>query len=145
MKEYNFKVNGNDFHVSIESVSETTAEVLVNGSAYNVEFEGMGKPKVEKLKQVDPIPGAAPAAPRPTVAKPAVVASAIAVKSPLPGVILELKVNVGDTVKVGQNLLVLEAMKMENNIDSERAGIVKSINVSRGDSVLEGDVLLTLE
>lgn len=145
MKEYNFKVNGNDYHVSIENISETTAEVLVNGSAYNVEFEGMGKPKTEKLTQVVPVPGAAPAAPRPAVAKPKAAAPASAVKSPLPGVILELKVQVGDTVKLGQTLMVLEAMKMENNIDSDREGVVKEIHISKGDSVLEGDPLLTIE
>ena len=66
------------------------------------------------------------------------------VKSPLPGVILDIRIKEGDTVAVGQTLVVLEAMKMENNIDSDRAGVVKSIKVNRGDSVLEGDVLITL-
>ena len=64
--------------------------------------------------------------------------------SPLPGVILDIRIKEGDTVAVGQTLVVLEAMKMENNIDSDRAGVVKSIKVNRGDSVLEGDVLITL-
>ena len=54
------------------------------------------------------------------------------------------RIKEGDTVAVGQTLVVLEAMKMENNIDSDRAGVVKSIKVNRGDSVLEGDVLITL-
>jgi biotin carboxyl carrier protein len=66
-------------------------------------------------------------------------------KSPLPGVILEVKVREGDAVKAGQLLMVLEAMKMENNIDSHKAGVVKSIVKRQGDSVLEGDVLLTIE
>ena len=66
------------------------------------------------------------------------------VKSPLPGVILDIRIKEGDTVSVGQTLMVLEAMKMENNIDSDRAGVVKSVKVNRGDSVLEGDVLITL-
>ena len=66
------------------------------------------------------------------------------VKSPLPGVILDIRIKEGDPVAVGQTLVVLEAMKMENNIDSDRAGVVKSIKVNRGDSVLEGDVLITL-
>ncbi|MCD8071970.1 MAG: biotin/lipoyl-binding protein [Alistipes sp.] len=148
MKEYNFIINGNDYHVSIENVNDTTAEVMVNGAAFNVEFSGEGKPKKakqEKLTQVAPNPNPEPRE-RAQVAKPAVAsAPASGVKSPLPGVILELKVNVGDTVKEGQHLLVLEAMKMENNIDSDRSGVVKSINVTKGDSVLEGDLLLTIE
>jgi biotin carboxyl carrier protein len=60
-------------------------------------------------------------------------------------VILEVKVREGDTVKAGQLLMVLEAMKMENNIDAHQAGVVRSINKQQGDSVLEGDVLLTIE
>jgi biotin carboxyl carrier protein len=66
-------------------------------------------------------------------------------KSPLPGVILEVKVKEGDSVKAGQLLMVLEAMKMENNIDAHKAGVIKSIEKRQGDSVLEGDVLLTIE
>ncbi len=147
MKEYNFIINGNEYHVSIENVNDTTAEVMVNGASFNVEFEGEGKPKArqEKLTQVAPDPQAAPAE-RPQVAKPTVASSpASGIKSPLPGVILEIKVNVGDTITEGQHLVVLEAMKMENNIDADRSGVVKSINVTRGDSVLEGDLLLTIE
>lgn len=145
MKEYNFRINGNEYHVSIEKVDDTNAEVMVNGASFSVEFEGEGKPRQEKLTQVAPIPNSTPAE-RPQVAKPAVAsAPASGVKSPLPGVILDIRVNVGDTIKVGQHLLVLEAMKMENNIDSDREGVVKSINVSKGDSVLEGDLLLTIE
>ena len=71
--------------------------------------------------------------------------SASALRSPLPGVILDVKVREGDTVKAGQLLMVLEAMKMENNIDAHQAGVVKSVNKRQGDSVLEGDVLLTIE
>ncbi|MCD8186804.1 MAG: acetyl-CoA carboxylase biotin carboxyl carrier protein subunit, partial [Rikenellaceae bacterium] len=67
-----------------------------------------------------------------------------AMKAPLPGVILSIDVKVGETVKVGQRLFVLEAMKMENNIDSDREGIVREIKVEKGDSVLEGDVIMTI-
>ena len=145
MKEYNFKINGNDYTVSIENIDDTSAEVMVNGAAFSVELEGMEKPKSANQPQVAPVPGAEPAV-KPTVAKPAKESSpASAVKSPLPGVILELKVKVGDSVRVGDHLMVLEAMKMENNIDSDREGVVKSIKVSKGDSVLEGDVLLMIE
>lgn len=150
MKEYNFKINGNDYCVSIEKVDDTNAEVMVNGTAYSVEYAGMEKPKVTPPAQVAPIPANqndAPAAPKPQVAKPAAPAAPAGspLKSPLPGVILELKVKPGDTITDGQTILVLEAMKMENNIDSDRSGVVKSVNVSRGDSVLEGDVLITFE
>ena len=68
----------------------------------------------------------------------------MAVKSPLPGVIVDIKVRQGDRVTAGQHLLVLEAMKMENNIDADRDGIIVELKVNKGDSVLEGDTLLTI-
>ena len=90
---------------------------------------------------------AAKTAPAPTtkVEKPATKAGKNAIKSPLPGVILQIKVNVGDEVKRGQVLMILEAMKMENNIPSDRDGKVVAINVSKGDSVLEGTDLIVIE
>lgn len=153
MKEYNFKINGNDYTVSIANVDETTAEVLVNGTSFNVEFDSMGQPKKQATPQVAAMPGAASTSATPSgsqrpasVSKPAAAPSGAAtpIKSPLPGVILDIKVKPGDTIKAGQTMFVLEAMKMENNIDSDREGVVQSVNVNRGDSVLEGDVLLTI-
>lgn len=152
MKEYNFKINGNDYTVAIEIQNDNEADVIVNGASYSVEMlDASSKPSVVKHPQVAAIPASHPVQPSAvTVTKPSnsVVAASSAnespVKSPLPGVILDIKVKEGSKVAVGQTLLVLEAMKMENNIDSDRAGIVKSIQVNRGDSVLEGDVLITL-
>ena len=66
------------------------------------------------------------------------------IKSPLPGVILEVNVKEGDTVKVGTKLLMLEAMKMENNINADKDGVIKSIKVKAGVSVLEGEVLIEI-
>ena len=66
------------------------------------------------------------------------------IKSPLPGVILGVHVKEGDLVKVGVKLITLEAMKMENNINSDKEGVIKSIKVRQGDSVLEGDVLIEI-
>ncbi len=145
MKVYKFKINGNDYSVTINSLEDTQAEVTVNDVPYTVELEGTAQVKAPK---------ATPATPAvvPTDAHPAVARTASpgastsnSVKSPLPGVILNMMVESGQSVKVGQRLLVLEAMNMENNIDSDRDGVVKTINVRKGDSVLEGDVLLTIE
>ena len=66
------------------------------------------------------------------------------VKAPLPGTIIDVKVNIGDKVNVGDTVLVLEAMKMQNNIESEYAGTVTSITVKPGESVMEGSVLMTI-
>ena len=142
MKEYNFKINGNDYTVGIEILNDTEADVIVNGASYSVEvLDTTVKPSVAAKPQVAAVPASHPVQPSTVpVTKPA----AAPVKSPLPGVILDIRIKEGDTVAVGQTLVVLEAMKMENNIDSDRAGVVKSIKVNRGDSVLEGDVLITL-
>ena len=87
-----------------------------------------------------------PAAPAAQVVKPAAPSTGKSgVKSPLPGVILDIKVNVGDTVKKGQTIIILEAMKMENNINADKDGKITAINVSKGDSVLEGNDLIIIE
>ncbi|MBQ4279229.1 MAG: acetyl-CoA carboxylase biotin carboxyl carrier protein subunit [Rikenellaceae bacterium] len=145
MKSYKFKINGSEYVVEINNIEDNTANVSVNGAEYEVEIDGKAPKatKTPKLVQSVAVPSTDA---HPAVAKTSAPAGAGAgaVKSPLPGVILDLQVKVGDTVAVGQRLLVLEAMKMENNIDSDRAGVVREIKVNKGDSVLEGDVLLII-
>ena len=149
MKEYKYKINGNAYKVTIGDIEDNIANVEVNGTHYKVEMEEKEKqPKVVKPAQpaaVRPLPNS-PTAPTTPVVKPAAPSTGkSAIKSPLPGVILDIKVNVGDTVKKGQNVLILEAMKMENNINADKDGTVTAINVSKGDSVLEGNDLLIIE
>ena len=145
MKEYKFKIHGNEYEVSINSVEDNIADVTVNGTQYEVEIEGKAS-KVSKIPKPTPsTSSAATTAEVISTAKAAAKKSAgTAVKSPLPGVIVDLKVREGDQVKAGQHLLVLEAMKMENNIDADRDGIIVELKVNKGDSVLEGDTLLTI-
>ena len=152
MKKYSLKINGNPYEVKIEDINEssTMARVTVNGTKYDVEIEG-GKASVVKKPAVVAAPEATglsvtpktPIATKP--AAPAAAASGLKVTCPLPGTIIALNVKEGDTVSAGQTLLVLEAMKMENNIDAERGGVVKQVLVSAGATVMEGDVLLVIE
>ena len=147
MKEYKFKINGNEYTVEVAGIEDHIATVSVNGAQYEVEIEGLAvspKPltKTPKVVSTSTVPVTDDVPVR--TARPEASATAGDVKSPLPGVILELSGKVGDSVKVGQRLLILEAMKMENNIDSDKEGVVKEIRVSKGDTVLEGDVLLTI-
>ena len=139
MKEYKYTINGNVYNVVIGDIEDNIAHVEVNGTHYNVEME-------KKQKAATPIarprPAAAPAAAKPA-AKPA--ASKGGVKSPLPGVILDIKVKEGDEVKKGQTIIILEAMKMENSINADRDGKIASIKVSKGESVLEGTDLVIIE
>lgn len=145
MKQYKLKINGNFYDVHVNSVEGNIAKVEVNGTPYSVEIDREVKEsKTPKLVRPDAIPSTDS---YPSVAKTVSPGTATsgAVKSPLPGVILSINVREGDKVKVGQRLLVLEAMKMENNIDSDKEGTIKSIKVRQGDSVMEGDVLIVIE
>lgn len=147
MKDYSLKINGQNYDVQIDDINEnsTIARVTVNGTPYEVEIAGAksvaaSKPQVaaaSKEANYAKITPAAPAAPR-------AAAAAGAIKCPLPGTVLAVKVAVGDTVAVGQTLVVLEAMKMENNIDADRAGVVKQILVQQGATVMEGDNLIVI-
>lgn len=142
MKEYKYTIDGNKYEVAINEVNDTTAKVTVNGTDYTVEWE---KPVEEKpVVKVQPV-AAKPAAPATPVAKPAAApVSGNAIKTPLPGVIIDVKVAVGDVVKKGQTVVVLEAMKMENNINADRDGKVVAIQVAKGDTVADGAVLVVL-
>ena len=144
MKEYKYKINGNLYNVVIGDIEDNIAHVEVNGTHYTVEMEKKPKAAPAPKPVARPVakPAAAPAAA--PVAKPAASAKS-GVKSPLPGVILDIKVNVGDEVKKGQTLIILEAMKMENSINADKDGKVAAINVSKGESVLEGTDLVIIE
>lgn len=146
MKEYKITINGNLYNVAVDDIEDGVANVTVNGSKYSASIEGMKeKPKVSTIRKPAVSPGNIhqPATPAPAKAA-APVGDGTPIKSPLPGTIFKIAVKEGDTVKEGQTLLILEAMKMENNIEADRDGVVKSIAVGQGDSVLEGDVLLTI-
>ena len=149
MKEYKFKINGNEYNVAINSVEGNIADVTVNGKSYQVEMENapaaapvQAVPVAPAVTVSAPAPQAAPAAAPAPAAKPA--GAGKAVTSPLPGVIIGVKVNVGDVVKPGQVVAVLEAMKMENDIEAEFGGTVTAVNVAKGDSVLEGAAIVTI-
>ena len=148
MKEYNFKINGNEYVVAVNGIADGVADVTVNGVGYNVEladgFASPGTAAPAPAAQAAPAPAAA-AAPAPA-AKPAAkpAGAGKAVKSPLPGVIIEVSVKEGQAVKAGQKVAVIEAMKMENEIAAESDGTVTAIHVNKGDSVLEGADIVTI-
>ena len=145
MKKFKFKIHGNQYDVHITSIEDNIAEVEVNGSNYKVEVDKeLKQTKTPKLVRQPIVPSTDS---HPSVAKtsaPSAPKGAGHIKSPLPGVILELFVKEGDMVKKGQKLLCLEAMKMENNIDSDKDGKIIKINANKGDSIMEGDILVTI-
>ena len=149
MKNYNLKINDTEYKVQLDKLDHNskTARVIVNGTEYIVEVDGVkpmptSKPQVSKATYNASAPTAAPAAP--VAAPKAAAAGGAKIASPLPGTVLSINVAVGDSVAVGQTVAVLEAMKMENNISADRAGVVKEICVNKGASVQEGDALIIL-
>jgi biotin carboxyl carrier protein len=144
MKEYRYTIDGNKYEVAINEVNDTTAKVTVNGAEYTVEWEKAVEEK--PVVKVQPVT-VKPASPAPeTAATPATTpVSGNAIKTPLPGVIIDVKVKVGDAVKKGDTVVVLEAMKMENNINADRDGNVVAIQVAKGDTVADGAVLVVID
>ena len=151
MNKYQYKVQGVDYDVEIEEVEGNVAKVNVNGIRFDVEMKQPINPTstLKKVHVEAPKPVARPVAPAAPVAAPSAAPQAAAgsgspVKAPLPGTVTEVRVNVGDSVKQGDVVLVLEAMKMQNNIESEYTGTVTSILAKQGETVMEGAVLLTI-
>lgn len=140
-KEYKYTINGNKYEVAIGEIIENEVTVTVNGEEYKVEMEP--EPVEEKKVVVRPV--AQPSAASEPAEDGARVNTNNAVKAPLPGVITSVNVSVGDEVKVGDTLLVLEAMKMANNIEAEKDGKVTAICVQPGQSVMEDDALVVIE
>lgn len=151
MKQYKYKINGAQFDVTIDSIQGNTAKVEVNGIPFEVEMQGTtlveGELPTQATTESSAAPAAAPAAAATPAAAPTAKGAAGAgtpVKAPLPGVVTKVLVAAGQAVKKGDTVLVLEAMKMENNITAECDGSVTGICVAAGDSVMEGTTLLTI-
>ena len=153
MGKYNFRINGHDYQVDVNSVEGGIADVTVNGTDYKVELADAVPAPAQQAVRPAPqtVSTGAPAVTSQATAPAAQTATASApqgkgevVTAPLPGVILDIKVKVGDAVKAGQTVAVLEAMKMENEIESTASGTVTAVNAGKGDSVLEGAAIITI-
>ncbi|MEI3163760.1 MAG: biotin/lipoyl-containing protein [Lachnospirales bacterium] len=130
MKNYRITVNGNTYDVQVEELGASQAPVAP-------------APQVS-APAATPAPAPATPAPAPQASAPAATGEGEKVTAPMPGNILDIKVNVGDSVAANQVVVVLEAMKMENDIVTPVAGTVTAINVTKGQAVNSGDVLITV-
>ena len=148
MAKYNYTVQGVDYEVDIIEVEGTLAKVSVNGTEFEVEMKepiSTGKTfnRAKAVKPVGaPVTGSAPEPAK--TPEPVKAGEGTKICSPLPGTITSVAVKVGDAVAAGDTVVVLEAMKMQNNIETETAGTVTSVMVNVGDSVMEGAVLVTI-
>ena len=145
MSTYKFKINGKDYEVAVNGIEGKNAAVTVNGVNYNVEMENAAPAAAPAPAQAAPAAAPAPAAAATApAAAPKASGAGKDVVSPLPGVVISVDVKVGDAVKRGQKVAVIEAMKMENEILSENDGTVTAVHVSKGDSVLEDAKIVTI-
>jgi len=138
MKKFQFTISGNKYDAEIIKMEDELGIVEINGTRYEVEIHH-SKPvqKTPKLVRT-PIPE------KNEKVEMKAESGMYRILSPLPGVIIHVLVKEGDRVKAGDKVLTLEAMKMENNVFAEKAGIVKSIKVQAGGNVLQGDLLIEL-
>ncbi|MCK4716269.1 MAG: biotin/lipoyl-binding protein [Candidatus Marinimicrobia bacterium] len=152
-KTLKLEINGKSYSVTINEFSAYEAVVTVNDKTYTVGLKDLGIEQVSDLQpkatfQSAPssvTPMTIPSSTGPMLHKPKTISSASAIAAPLPGLILKLSVKEGDMVKAGQHVIIMEAMKMENEIQAPKDGKVKSVLVKEGDSVNEGDILIELE
>ena len=145
MSRYTLKVNEHDYTAEVKELTAEKALIQVDGIDYTVDLVEFGRREESPKTRVaaTPAPNAPATAPRPEPTRTP-HATAGAVTAPLPGLVLQLKVKEGDAVSAGQLVLVMEAMKMENEITSPHTGTVKKIFIAEGDSVGEGDPLVEI-
>lgn len=139
MKNFKFKIQDNNYRVKILSHEGNMIQMEVNGTAYSVKM----KEEIKKRKTPTLVRAASKRPSEPLKVNPS--SSKTKIVAPIPGVVMSLDVKVGDTIKIGDRLLVLEAMKMENNIVSEKAGTITAVNVGVGQQVLQNEIMIELE
>jgi biotin carboxyl carrier protein len=141
MKKYSFTISGNTYDVNLHAYEGNIAKIEVNGTLYDVEVHHAKSTTKTPTLVRSTVPT------RKTNVEAAPASSgggSHTIKAPLPGNILSILIKEGDAVAKGQKLLVYEAMKMENDVMAEADGVVKSIKVNVGDSVLQGDTLIEI-
>ena len=130
MKEDKYTINGTKYEVAIGDIEDCNVTVTVNGEEYKVEMEKAAEPEKKKPVLGKPAAAAENASEGAAVADKAAVNKNNAIKAPLPGVITDIKVAVGDEVQAGDTVIVLEAMKMANALQAEKAGKVTAADSS---------------
>jgi biotin carboxyl carrier protein len=140
MKKYKFSINNNPYEAKILKVEGDVISLELNGTSYDVTIDKEG----QQTKTPTLVVQAAPVATASDIPKTAPAKAIGDIKSPLPGTITGILCSVGDTISIGQKVVTLEAMKMENTIESDKAGTVKEIKVSKGSAVMEGDTLIVI-
>lgn len=142
MKKFKFTIKGNEYEVNINDIEGDIAQIDVNGTSYEVEIH---QEKTKTTKTPTLVRSIVAVDRKESKIKKSVSSRAYKLNAPLPGSIFKILKNEGDEVKKGDTIMIMEAMKMENNIMSEKEGTIVSMKVKVGDSVLQNDVLAEIE
>jgi glutaconyl-CoA/methylmalonyl-CoA decarboxylase subunit gamma len=146
MKELKLDISGKEYTVGIEEFGSSHAVITVDGKKYNVGLKDLGEElKIETVQKAGPAVSSAAAVSHVQASVSSSGSGSHEIPAPLPGLILNVLVKVGDSVKAGQKIMIMEAMKMENDINATRDGKIKAINVHNGDNISEGDILAVIE
>ncbi|KXB35805.1 putative glutaconyl-CoA decarboxylase subunit gamma [Bacteroidales bacterium KA00251] len=137
-KEFKYTIDGAEYKVSIKEVEGQEVKLEVNGTSYTAILPEEEKPQPKPIAKPVEKPASQPVAPK------VVAGNGAGIKAPLPGVIIDVLVKEGDAVQRGQKVAVLEAMKMENAIESDRDGTVVAVKVKKGDSIMEGSDIVII-
>lgn len=141
MKKFKFTIRGNAYDVEVKEEDGNICKVEVNGTSYEVEINK----EIQKTKTPTLVRSSIPVQRKESKIKKNVSSRATLIKAPLPGLILKINKQTGEEVKKGDTILIMEAMKMENNVLAEKDGFISAIKVKEGDNVLQNDILAEIE
>jgi len=144
MNVYKFKIYGHEYETRIVRREEDEIVISVNGQEYKAYLQPRISKTMAKATPKIQRPAIVPGEGTPKTSPPSAAKGAGVVKAPLPGLIMKIMVKEGDEVKSGQTVLVMEAMKMQNNIAASISGTVSKVSVIEGQSILEGQELITI-
>jgi glutaconyl-CoA/methylmalonyl-CoA decarboxylase subunit gamma len=150
MRKYVLEIGDKEYEAELKELTKDHADIEVNGTNYHIKLKELGRkpvsvPQLDSIQVAQPVrPTMAP--PKPKAAQPAVTpdGDAEGISAPLPGLILDVMVKAGDSVKSGQNVILMEAMKMENQVTATHDGTVNKVYINKGDTVEEGQLLLDI-
>jgi biotin carboxyl carrier protein len=150
MGKYIFRIGGKDYEVDVVKIENDIAKVIIDGKEVDVTIKQFGKKQdapvrraaVKKVERI--VERTAPSIAQ-TPTAPASAGNNSQVRAPIPGVVLKVLVKEGDNVKAGQDIIVMEAMKMENQIQASASGVVAKVNVRVDDAVKQDDVLIEID
>ncbi len=145
MRKYVLSINDKEYNAEVKNISTESAIIIVDDKEYKIDLKDIGRQAEPVIKTIDKTPVETTARKKEIIPKTPLQGSGNGVSAPLPGLIVDILVKENTSVKSGQTIAIMEAMKMENQIQAPHDGTISKIFVNKGDSVAEGDIILEIE